>query len=145
MKTIIGIIEKSKFVEENYNEILRGHFVEFTSARVEYMKIITFEKYAMTDQFDYVFYSEEDLQAWVKEVPLSISKLQALSHLLTIGRYEDLMSALNADETGIKKILFDAAHQLDRASTMVNEMAVVLGMTDEDLDNFFIEASKILV
>jgi len=78
-------------------------------------------------------------------VPQSISKLQAVSHLLATGRYNDLMTALESDETGVKRILFDAAHQLDRESTMVNEMGEALGFSSEELDNLFIEANKILV
>jgi len=78
-------------------------------------------------------------------VPQEISKLQAVSRLLEIGRYNDLIIALDSDETGIKRILFDAASDLYRNSNMVNEIAVVLGFSNDDIDNFFTEASKIMV
>lgn len=77
--------------------------------------------------------------------PQTISKLQAVSQLLNLGRYEELMTILDSDPTGVKRILFDAAHQLDRDSSMVNEIALALEFTSEDTDTFFIEAYKILV
>lgn len=78
-------------------------------------------------------------------VPTSITKLQAVSRLLEIDKYNDLMTALDADVTGVDRILFDAAHQLDRDSAMVAKMAVALGFDEAGTDEFFIEASKILV
>lgn len=79
-------------------------------------------------------------------IPQEISKLQAVSYLLQIDKYNDLITALDSDETGVKRILFDAAHVLYRSSNMVNEIANALGMTtEEDKDNLFIEANKILL
>jgi hypothetical protein len=105
------------------------------------------EPFTMQDSQDW----RKDLETneWIYDpiimIPQKISKLQAVSHLLKINRYNDLMTALNTDETGEKRILFDAAHELYRDSNMVNEMAQVLGMSNEEIDNLFIEANKILV
>jgi hypothetical protein len=78
-------------------------------------------------------------------VPQSISKLQCVAYLLKINRYNELMAIINADATGVSQILFDAAAVLDRDSNMVNQIAAALGFSSEDTDDFFVEASKILV
>lgn len=145
MKTIIGVIKKSNFIESNYDEVLQGNFKEFTSSNVEYVRVNTFEKYAIANTFEEVFYSEDEFQVWLKEVPKTISKLQAISLLLQQGKYDALVTELDKDTTGSKKILFDAAHQLDINSNMVLEIAQALGFSDEDIYNFFITASNILV
>ncbi len=145
MQSIIAVIKQSDFVETNFDEILRPHFKEFTHKNTKYMRISTFEKYGMSNTFEQVFYSEAEFEAWLVEVPLSITKLQAISLLLKQGKYNDLMIAIESDPSGAKKILFDAAHQLDRNSTMVNEIALALEMNEDDKDAFFIEADKILI
>lgn len=129
-----------------YNINSQGYITE-----IGYLKHYSIE---LTDEP----FSMHDFQAWQKDlntgewkynpiimVPQSISKLQAVSHLLATERYNDLMTALDADKTGVKRILFNAAHQLDRDSTMVNEMVLALGFSDEDTDTFFNEANKILI
>jgi hypothetical protein len=145
MQTTIGVIEKSKFVKSNYDPLLQESFSEILHRNTPYMYVHTFEHYTTNAPFDHVFASTEEYEAWLVYVPPFISKLQAVSHLLAIDRYNDLMTALDADATGTKRILFDAAHQLDRSSTMVNEMGVALGFSSEELDTLFVEADRILV
>lgn len=82
---------------------------------------------------------------YIMNVPLSISKLQATKHLLNINRHAELMAIIDADETGETRLLFDAAHQLDRNSDMVNKLGTAMGFSSEELDDLFIEANKILV
>lgn len=107
---------------------------------------ITDEPFKIEDCQDWRF--DKVLDKWIFDpiiMVTSISKLQAVSRLIDIGKYEELMTALDSDATGVKRILFDAAHQLDRDSNMVVEMAVALGFDEAGTDDFFIEASKIMV
>jgi hypothetical protein len=145
MKTVISVIEKSKFDKSNYDPIIQDSFVEFLHRNTSYLRVNTFEKYTFNAPFDHVFATTNEFETWLVYVPPFISKLQAVSHLLDIDRYNDLMTALDSDPTGTKRILFDAAHQLDIDSTMVNEMGVALGFSSDELDNFFVEAHKIFV
>jgi hypothetical protein len=145
MVTVIGVIEKGKFDKSNYNPVIQDSFIEFMHRNQPHMKVFTFEKYTIDVPIDNVFYSDDEFNDWFLFVPPFISKLQAVSHLLEIGRYNDLMAVLDSDPTGEKRILFGAAHQLDRDSTMVNQLGSALGYDSEGLDNLFTEASKILV
>lgn len=145
MVTVIAVIEKSKFDKTNYNPLIQDSFSEIIHRNTPYMYVHTFEHYTTDAPFDHIFKSSEEYEAWFLFVPSFISKLQAVSHLLAIDRYNDLMTALDADLTGTKRILFDAAHQLDRNSTMVNEMGVALGFSSEEIDTLFVEADRILV
>ncbi len=146
MKSIIGILKKDNFIESNYDEVLQGNFTEFTQGSdTQYMRINTFEKYAMQNSFEHIFYTEAEFEAWLVEVPVEISKLQAISLLLQQGKYNDMITAIEADPTGVKKVLFDAASVLYRDSNLVAEVAQDLLMSSEDMDTFFIDASKILI
>ena len=143
--TKIAVIEKSKFVISDYDEILQNSYTEILHRNTPYMYILTFEQYTVDAPFDHVFNSREEYEAWLIYVPPVISKLQAVSELLKLDKYADLISVLEADETGVSKILFDAAHQLYRDSEMVNTIGMGLGFSDEDTDTFFVNSSKILV
>lgn len=145
MKTVIAVIAAANFVETNYDEVLQGKFKEFVHKSVSYMRINTFEKYVMGNMFEEVFYTEAEFEAWLLEVPASITKLQAVKQLLTLGLYNDLIAALESDITGESKILFDSASRLDRNSNMVNNIATALGMSSDDVDTFFVEANQILI
>ena len=140
-----AIIASSKFNPLNYHEVVRQSFTEITHRATVYKCLCAFEHYIDGFQFDYVFATQDDLDAFIVSVPQTISKLQAVAQLLQINRYADLMAALNADTTGISRILFDAAAVLDRSSNMVNQMGAALGMSSDDVDDFFVSASKILV
>lgn len=78
-------------------------------------------------------------------IPKEITKLQAVKRLLDANRYTDLMTAIDSDPTGESRILFDAASTLARDSNMVSQFAAALGFSDEDTDEFFVEADKIMV
>lgn len=100
--------------------------------------------------FDIMDYRKDlSTNEWIYDpiimIPEKISKLQAVSHLLAIDRYVDLINVLNTDDTGKKKILFDAAHELDRESGMVKGIGTALGFDSKGIDDFFVDANKILV
>lgn len=78
-------------------------------------------------------------------IPQEITKIQAVKRLLDVDKYNELLMALDADLTGESRILFDAAHKIYRESNMVAQIGVALGFSSYDIDELFIEASKILV
>lgn len=145
MTTKHAIIASSKFNPLNYSEVVRNSFTDVMHRAVPYKCLHAFEQYITGFQFDYVFDTQADLDAFIVSVPESITKLQCVSQLLKMGRYAELIAVLNLDTTGVSKILFDASHRLDRVSTMVNQFGGALKMTSDELDDFFVSASKILV
>lgn len=145
MKTKIALIASSKFVESNYHELTHGKFTDITHRNTPYKKLFAFADMIDGYLFDYVFADEAAFEAWLVYVPPTISKLQAVKRLLDTGRYTGLMTAIDSDPTGESRILFDAAFTLARDSNMVSQFAAALGFTDEDTDEFFVEADKIMV
>lgn len=141
----IGIIEASKFDANNYSETVRNSFTDFLHRNKPYKRLEAFSHYIDGSAFDLIFESEAEFEAWLVFVPQTISKLQAVKRLLDTGRYTDLMTAIDKDPTGVSRILFEAAYTLARDSNMVNEMAAGLGFSDEDTDEFFVEADKIMI
>lgn len=142
----IGLIQTAKFNISNYSDVVKFEdFKDITHRTTEYKKLIAFEEYIDGYPFDYVFNTQEELDAWMVYVPQTISKLQCVKLLLERNRYTELITAIDSDTTGVSRILFDAAAILDRNSTMVNQFANILGFSSEDTDSFFVEASKILI
>lgn len=123
------------------------------SGRISHILIAPHEKmecfpFSSIDQsVDYRF--DFETNTWIYDpvimIPQEITKLQCVKLLLDTNRYNDLMSALDADTTGVSRILFDAASTLSIDSNMVNQLATALGFSNEDTDAFFVEAEKIIV
>jgi agmatine/peptidylarginine deiminase len=98
-----------------------------------------------SEEWSEVVDDREEETTEIVDSPNTISKLQAVALLVQMGRYEELMTELGKDTTGVSKILFDAASVLSRDSNMVNQLASALDMSSADVDNFFVEANKILI
>lgn len=82
----------------------------------------------------------------IKIVPDSVSMAQARLILLKIGKLSEVDSAINnmiGDEGESARIEWEFQTRVSRKSNLVMEMANMLELTDEELDDLFIEASKI--
>lgn len=76
-------------------------------------------------------------------VPFSITKLQAMLMLGRMGIKEAVLNVvLNSDNPEVKDY-FEYAATWERVSPIINQFAPTIGMSQTDLDNFFIEAEKI--
>lgn len=86
----------------------------------------------------------EELEAERKSlVPLSISKLQAMIMLGRMGIKDGVLNLVSTSENLEARSYFEYAATWERASPIINGLAPALGMSQEDLDNFFSEAEKI--
>jgi hypothetical protein len=103
------------------------------------------EPFTIDNAFDYLF--DFETKTWIYDpiimVPQEITKLQCVEQLRIDDKYDDLMAALKLDETGWDMIRWEAASILARDSQMVAKLTGALGMTSDDVDTFFINASKI--
>ena len=84
----------------------------------------------------------EELEAEMKaSVPQTITKLQAMKQLKVIDKWNTLKAILASDEdVNDEWVLSD---NLNRTYPLVLGMAQALGISDEELDTLFIEASKL--
>ena len=77
-------------------------------------------------------------------VPFSISKLQGNLMLYRMGIEAQVLAVIeNSGNTEAKKY-FEHAATWERQSSIINTLAPAIGMTQNDLDLFFIEAEKIV-
>jgi len=63
----LGLIQASKFNSENYHELVRSSFKQVELLGNSYYKLFAFNQYIDGYDFDYVFNSEEELQAWLQD------------------------------------------------------------------------------
>ncbi|WP_286969536.1 hypothetical protein [Algoriphagus sp.] len=86
----------------------------------------------------------EELDAERKaQVPFSIAKLQAMIMLTRMGIKDQVLAMVDSSDNQEIKLYFEHAATWERASPIINSFAPALGMSQDDLDSFFIEASKI--
>lgn len=86
-------------------------------------------------------------QTWVlvpivEEIPQSVTRLQAKLALLDIGMLDAVEVLLNNDRRA--KIYWEDAVTLERQNPTLLGMASSLNLTEQDLDNLFLAASKIV-
>lgn len=82
---------------------------------------------------------------WIKsiEVPESITKRQAMLQLSKVGLYESVTTLINSADNLALKIEFDCATTFARNSSFINSVCQHLNLDDANIDNLFIEASKL--
>lgn len=98
-------------------------------------------------------YDEWIDESWVKNVEKEakakrnsippISKRQAMLQLDSIGLYDDLITFINQSENKTLKIEFEYSSSFERNSPVILGMALQFKLSDEQVDNLFIEASKL--
>lgn len=76
-------------------------------------------------------------------VPTSVTRAQALMALYNAGKLEDLEAIIAAHPYRPVRIWFENANEWLRANPYVNLLGPELGLTDEGIDNLFIEAAKL--
>lgn len=88
--------------------------------------------------------TEDELKA---RVPESISRRQAKQLLIQLGQIESIQNIINAVEDPIEKQLlqswWDDSQTFERHHPTVIEMSSLLGWNEQDLDDMFIDASKL--
>ena len=76
-----------------------------------------------------------------RDVPTQITPRQLRLQLLTAGLLDEVEALCSADKA--MSIWFEYSLDFQRTHPMIEAMAVQLGLTQDDMDTFFIEASKL--
>lgn len=76
-------------------------------------------------------------------VPKSVTRAQALMALFNAGLLDDLEAIIAAHPYRPVRIWFENANEWLRTNPYVNLMGPELGLTDEGIDNLFIEAARL--
>lgn len=77
------------------------------------------------------------------QVPVSVTRAQALMALYNAGKLEALEAIIAAHPYRPVRIWFENANEWLRTNPYVNLLGPELGLTDEDIDTLFIEAAKL--
>lgn len=86
--------------------------------------------------------TQEELDAERKaRVPSQITPRQCRLQLLALGLLDEVETLCATDKA--MSIWFEYSLDFQRSHPMIEAMAVQLGLTQDDMDNFFIEASKL--
>ena len=116
---------KFKILDEN------GNTVNTILADLEFVQ----------SNFEHFEAIEEPIIIDVPEVPTQITPRQLRLQLLAISLLDEVETLCNADKA--MSIWFEYSIDFQRNHDMLQAMATQLGMTDADMDNFFIAASKL--
>lgn len=80
----------------------------------------------------------------IGEIPQKITKTQGLIQLDTLGKYDDLLTIVQQSPR-LVQIAYETSQNWDRQSQMIQDMASNLDIEGEELDQFFLNASKIIL
>ena len=94
---------------------------------------------------------DEIAATWVSEetteqIPTEVTMRQARLALVDAGMYGNIQSAINSLPEPLKTkalIEWEYSNTVQRHNGFVSQLGPILGMTEEDLDNLFIAASKL--
>ena len=79
---------------------------------------------------------------WIAEVPYTISQLQGKLLLAQMGLIDQIEAMINQAGRP-EQIYWEYATEWERTSPILNRLAPTIGMDQDGLDQFFINASKI--
>ncbi|MFY4756348.1 hypothetical protein ACOTVZ_02745 [Aliarcobacter butzleri] len=76
-------------------------------------------------------------------VPTSITQRQCRLMLVQIGKYQEAVAFIENSQDDTIKIEWEYASTIERNNPLVSTLGEQLGLTKEQLDNLFVEASKL--
>ena len=140
---------KWEYVEDNRNKTI---YVKDTKEelKIDYLgKIKDEHTLLVPKQFDKW---DEISKNWIEDIelkkeyeksliPKTITLRQARLYLLSIGLLDDLENIINQNRA--YQIEWEYANQIEKESPLVSIMGQTLVLTSSDIDNMFMEASKI--
>ena len=85
---------------------------------------------------------EEQNKILESKVPFSISRLQGRLQLHKLGMLEAVQAIVNQSPIEVQ-LYWNEAATWERQSPILNQMAPAIGMSQQQLDQFFIDAEKL--
>ena len=114
---------------------------DFTQ-KVEQDKLATLENGVYTIKYRVLPKTEDEIVEYRKsQVPQSITPLQAKLQLLSLGLLDDVEALVTGDR--IAQLYWEYASVVERDNAVLLLMANSIGLTSEQVDEMFIEASKL--
>lgn len=135
------IISATVNMVENHIEVVFGELVSDDVYKPVKLTRYTKDQEALiTEECGAEYLGLLSLLKPISKSPSSVTMRQARLALLSNNLLDTVNSMLTTSES---KINWEYATEVYRNSTLVSEMQTALNLTDEQVDNLFIEASKL--
>lgn len=99
------------------------------------------EEYCLTKKIAAYVKPEEIPE--VVYIPTSITQRQCRLMLVQIGKYQEAVTFIENSQDDTIKIEWEYATEIERNNPLVSTLGEQLGLTKEQLDTYFVEASKL--
>ena len=139
-----GIIDDAFAEEQGFSKVTYGEVptIDEATQKVVLNEVPTLISGSYVLEYSVVEKTVEEIEAYKKAlVPQTITKLQAMKQLKVIDKWNTLKAILASDEDVNDEWV--VSDNLNRTYPLVLGMAQALGISDEELDTLFIEASKL--
>ena len=139
-----GVLDESFLEEQNIVKVEYGAIpvVDDFTQKVEQDKLVTLENGRYIIKYRVLPKTETEIIEYRKsQVPQSITPLQAKLQLLKLGLLDEVEALVTGDKT--TQLYWEYASIIERDNAVLLSMANSLGLTSEQVDEMFIEASKL--
>lgn len=139
-----GIVDDAFAEQEGFSKVAYGEvpIIDEAIQKVILNEVPTLVNGIYVLEYMVIGKTEDEIREYIKaQIPQTITKLQAMKQMKNIGKWEAFKVVLaNDEDINDEWILSD---NLNRAYTLVLRVAQLFEFSDEDMDTFFIEASKL--
>ena len=139
-----GVLDESFLAKQNIVKVeyeAQPVIDDFTQ-KVEQDKLATLENGVYIIKYNVLPKTEVEITEYRKsQVPQSITPLQAKLQLLKLGLLDEVELLVTGDRTA--QLYWEYASVVERDNTVLLLMANSIGLTSEQVDEMFIEASKL--
>ncbi|KLD95811.1 hypothetical protein [Aliarcobacter butzleri] len=143
--------KKWEYVEDNRGKIIYSKTTK-EKIEVDYLGKIKEEHTLLVpgqfDEWDYtqkIWVENEKVKKEYEDslIPTSITQRQCRLMLHKMGKYKEVVTFIENSEDDEIKIEWEYASTIERNNPLVSTLGEQLGLTKEQLDNLFVEASKL--
>ena len=139
-----GVLDEAFLAKQNIVKVeyeAQPVIDDFTQ-KIEQDKLATLQNGVYTIKYRVLPKTEEEIVEYRKsQVPQSITPLQAKLHLLKLGLLDEVEVLVTGDRTS--QLYWEYASVVERDNSVLLLMANSIGLTSEQVDEMFIEASKL--
>ena len=139
-----GVLDESFLAKQNIVKVeyeAQPVIDDFTQ-KVEQDKLATLENGVYIIKYRVLPKTEDEIVKYRKsQVPQSITPLQAKLQLLKLGLLDEVEALVTGDRTS--QLYWEYASVVERDNAVLLSMANSIGLTSEQVDEMFIEASKL--
>jgi len=139
-----GVLDEAFLAKQNIVKVeyeAQPVIDDFTQ-KVEQDKLATLENDVYIIKYKVLPKTEDEIVEYRKsQVPQSITPLQAKLQLLKLGLLDEVEALVTGDRTA--QLYWEYASVIERDNAVLLLMAEQLGLTSEQVDEMFIEASKL--